>query len=131
MQGLETEVLIIGSGLAGLRAAVESARNGARAIILSKSPVCGASNTALASGGIAAPEKTPVSGLGEVVSGKELENARVVLKAILTSSLERKESRGGLQRQDYPNEGGVEITNRTSVKKRGHNKSFEVGWEQA
>lgn len=52
MQSLETEVLIIGGGLAGLRAAIESARNGMRTLIVSKSPIGMGSNSVLAGGGI-------------------------------------------------------------------------------
>jgi len=75
-------------------------------------------------------DQTPVSRLGEVVSRKELENALVVLKAILTSSLAREESRGALQRQDYPEEGVAEFAKRISVRKKGVNRNFEVSWEQ-
>jgi len=53
----ETEVLIIGSGLAGLRAAIESARNGAKTMVISKSPMTG-SNSALAGGGLSVVNET-------------------------------------------------------------------------
>jgi aspartate oxidase len=75
-------------------------------------------------------DQSPVSSFDEVVSKKELENALVVLKAIITSSLARKESRGALQRQDYPEEGGAEFTKRISVRKKEDNRNFEVSWEQ-
>ncbi len=52
MQSIKTDVLIIGSGLAGLRASIESTRNGLKTMVVSKSPVGIGSNSALAGGGI-------------------------------------------------------------------------------
>ena len=53
MRCLETDVLIIGSGLAGLRAAVESTKSGARTMVISKSGVGVGCNSVLVAGGFA------------------------------------------------------------------------------
>jgi succinate dehydrogenase/fumarate reductase flavoprotein subunit len=52
MQSFETDVLVIGSGLAGFRAAIEAARHGVRTIVVSKSSIEVGSNSSLAGGGI-------------------------------------------------------------------------------
>jgi len=39
MRLLETEALIVGGGLAGLRAAIESAKNGVKTMVVSKSSI--------------------------------------------------------------------------------------------
>jgi succinate dehydrogenase/fumarate reductase flavoprotein subunit len=52
MESLETDVLVIGSGLAGLRAAIEAARHGAKTVLISKSFIETGSNSALAGGGL-------------------------------------------------------------------------------
>ena len=52
MESLETDVLIIGSGLAGLRAAIEAARNDVKTMVISKSSIEAGSNSALAGGGL-------------------------------------------------------------------------------
>jgi len=51
VRSFETEVLVIGSGLAGLRAALEAARNRAAVMVVSKGSIGGACNSALAGGG--------------------------------------------------------------------------------
>jgi succinate dehydrogenase/fumarate reductase flavoprotein subunit len=53
MQSLESDVVIIGAGLAGLRAAIEAAQNGARIIVVSKSGVGMGCNSVLVGGGFA------------------------------------------------------------------------------
>ena len=52
MDSFETDVLIIGSGLAGLRAAIEAAKNDAKTLVISKSSIETGSNSALAGGGL-------------------------------------------------------------------------------
>ena len=82
MQSLETEVLIIGGGLAGLRAAIESARNGMRTMIVSKSPIGMGSNSVLAGGGFSIPtEETGIENhiketlrIGKGLNDRELVN---------------------------------------------------------
>ena len=49
MKSYDTDVLVIGSGLAGLRAAIEAAKHDVRVTLVSKS-VIGVGNTALAAG---------------------------------------------------------------------------------
>jgi succinate dehydrogenase/fumarate reductase flavoprotein subunit len=51
MQSIETDVLVIGGGVAGLRAAIEAARNGVSITVISKSPIGVGSNSVLAAGG--------------------------------------------------------------------------------
>ncbi|AKA49622.1 succinate dehydrogenase [uncultured archaeon] len=50
---IETDVLIIGAGGAGLRAAIEASDNGAKVVVLSKS-LLGKAHTVMAEGGVAA-----------------------------------------------------------------------------
>ena len=57
---ISTEVLIIGGGGAGIRAAIEAREHGAKVLLLSRSRVGYGSNTTIAGGGFAAvlsPEK--------------------------------------------------------------------------
>ena len=51
---METEVLVVGSGLAGLSAAVKAAEEGAEVIVLEKMSAIGG-NSALSGAGIGAP----------------------------------------------------------------------------
>ena len=74
-------------------------------------------------------DSLPVCRTSELISKKELENSVLVLQAILTSSLARKESRGSFQREDFPNQGGDELLRRVSVKIRGVERNLEVNWE--
>ncbi len=50
MQIMDSDVLIIGSGIAGLRAALEVSKSGRRALLISKGPLGKANNTYLAGG---------------------------------------------------------------------------------
>lgn len=50
MEIIDTDVLIIGSGIAGLRAALEVSRNRKRALLVSKAPLGRANNTYLSGG---------------------------------------------------------------------------------
>jgi succinate dehydrogenase/fumarate reductase flavoprotein subunit len=74
-------------------------------------------------------DSIPVCQISELISKKELENSLLVLQAILTSSLARKESRGSFQREDFPSQGGDELLRRVSVKMRGAERDLEVNWE--
>jgi succinate dehydrogenase/fumarate reductase flavoprotein subunit len=74
-------------------------------------------------------DSLPVCQISELISKKELENSLLVLQAILTSSLVRKESRGSFQREDFPSQGGDELLRRVSVKMRGAERNLEVDWE--
>lgn len=53
-QLVATDVLVIGGGAAGLRAAIEARREGARVVILAKSKIGTANNSAISYGGFAA-----------------------------------------------------------------------------
>ena len=70
-----------------------------------------------------------ISQVRDLILKKELQDSLLVLKAILTASLARKESRGALQREDYPQEGGSEFLRRVSVKIREADEDLEVNWE--
>jgi succinate dehydrogenase/fumarate reductase flavoprotein subunit len=74
-------------------------------------------------------DSLPVCQISELISKKELENSLLVLQAILTSSLARKESRGSFQREDFPSQGGDELLRRVSIKMRGTERNLEVNWE--
>jgi len=50
MEIIDTDVVIIGSGIAGLRGALEASRKGKRVLLVSKAPVGKANNTYLAGG---------------------------------------------------------------------------------
>jgi len=71
-----------------------------------------------------------ISQVKDLILKRELEGSLLVLKAILTSSIARKESRGALQREDYPQEGGPEFLKRVSIRIRGSEKEFEVNLEE-
>jgi succinate dehydrogenase/fumarate reductase flavoprotein subunit len=71
-------------------------------------------------------ENLKVKNPTEFISKKEAENSLMVLKAILISSLARKESRGAFQREEYPQEDGSKFPKRISVKKGEKGKDFEV-----
>jgi succinate dehydrogenase/fumarate reductase flavoprotein subunit len=53
IEQIDTDVLVIGTGIAGIRAALEVASAGKRAILVSKSPLGKATNTTLGGGGFA------------------------------------------------------------------------------
>ena len=52
-QALDTDVLVLGSGGAGLRAAIEARKHGVSVLLISKSPIGLSSNTAISGSGIA------------------------------------------------------------------------------
>jgi len=71
----------------------------------------------------------PVCQISELVFKKELQNSLLILHAILTSSLTRKESRGSLQREDFPRQGGDALLKRVSLKMKSSERDLEVNWE--
>ena len=84
-KNLQTDVLIIGSGAAGIRAAIEARRHGVNVLIVSKSPVGMANSTAISLGGLRGSFTdtgeigNPVIHFQETVSGgKFLNNQRLV-----------------------------------------------------
>ncbi|GIS27407.1 MAG: hypothetical protein CM15mP128_1660 [Methanobacteriota archaeon] len=56
----EYDVIVIGAGGAGLRAAIESARQGAKTAIITKS-LLGKAHTVMAEGGPPRPSRTPTT----------------------------------------------------------------------
>lgn len=85
LKSLRTDVLIIGSGAAGIRAAIEARRHGVSVLIISKSPVGMANTTAISLGGLRG-SFTDTGEIGDpaihfqetVSSGKFLNNQRLV-----------------------------------------------------
>ena len=65
----------------------------------------------------------------ELLLKRELQNSLLVLSAILIASLERKESRGALQREDFPKEEGTKFLKRVSVRMKKPEKDLEISWE--
>jgi succinate dehydrogenase/fumarate reductase flavoprotein subunit len=70
-----------------------------------------------------------VSTSRELIQKKEVENSLLVTKAIVVSSLARRESRGAFRREDYLHEGGDEFLKRTSVKMKRTGQDLTVTWE--
>ena len=52
----------------------------------------------------------------------------MVIKAIILSSLARQESRGAIQREDYPQRGGTQFLKRVPIKIKGAQKDLGVNW---
>lgn len=74
MKNRQTDVLIVGSGLAGIRAAIEARRAGAAVLVVSRSAVGKASNSAIAKGnfaipGTGSPEDSPEQHLADIMAG--------------------------------------------------------------
>lgn len=63
LDDMETEIVIIGAGGAGLTAAIEAAMNGAEVIVVEKMPIVGG-NTKYATGGLNAAETSSQEALG-------------------------------------------------------------------
>lgn len=59
-QTITTDVLVIGAGGAGLRSAIEAAKNGAKVLIVSKEPL-GEAHTSMAAGGLNVAMKAPAT----------------------------------------------------------------------
>ena len=70
-----------------------------------------------------------LSQTNDLILKRELEASLLVLKAILTSSLVRKESRGAFQREDYPKEGGSEFLKKVSIRMKSGGEFLETAWE--
>jgi succinate dehydrogenase/fumarate reductase flavoprotein subunit len=70
-----------------------------------------------------------VSQTSDLILKRELETSLLVLKAILTASLVRKESRGAFQREDHPEEGGSELLKRVSIRMKSGGEDLETAWE--
>lgn len=74
MKNWQTGVLVIGSGLAGIRAAMEARRAGDHVLVVSEAPVSKASNTAISKGyfaisGAGGPGDSPVQHLSDIIDG--------------------------------------------------------------
>ena len=84
-QTLETDVLVLGSGGAGLRAAIEARKQGVDVLLISKSPIGLSSNTAISGSGIATatgwrePADSPeVHFKDTILGGRFMSNQRLV-----------------------------------------------------
>jgi fumarate reductase (CoM/CoB) subunit A len=99
---LETDVLVIGGGLAGLRAAIAAARNGVPTILVSKSSIGAGCNSVLAGGGFAM-----------AVSGVTTEDhAKVTLRTgqhVNDRKLVQKLVENGAKEADFLKDAGVRL----------------------
>jgi len=84
-QTIETDVLILGSGAAGLRAAIEARKLGAEVLLVSKSKIGLGNNTAISGSGIAAgtgwrvPTDSPVLHFNDtIIGGRYMSNQHLV-----------------------------------------------------
>jgi fumarate reductase (CoM/CoB) subunit A len=82
---MDTDVLVLGSGGGGLRAAIEARKHGVKVLLISKSPIGLSSNTALSGSGIATatgwrePADSPdVHFKDTIVGGRFMSNQRLV-----------------------------------------------------
>ena len=85
-----TEVLIIGSGVAGSTAALELARLGVRSLVINKGPDASATNTWLAQGGIAAlnGEEEPAVFMDDIVRSGDGINHLPAVEQVVSMSRE-------------------------------------------
>jgi fumarate reductase (CoM/CoB) subunit A len=84
-QTIETDVLILGSGAAGLRAAIEARKFGVEVLLVSKSKIGLGNNTAISGSGIAAgtgwrdPTDSPALHFKDtIIGGRYMSNQRLV-----------------------------------------------------
>ena len=84
-QTIETDVLILGSGAAGLRAAIEARKLGVEVLLVSKSKIGLGNNTAISGSGIAAgtgwrdPADSPALHFKDtIIGGRYMSNQRLV-----------------------------------------------------
>ncbi len=84
-QTIETDVLILGSGAAGLRAAIEARKLGVEVLLVSKSKIGLGNNTAISGSGIAAgtgwrdPADSPAQHFKDtIIGGRYMSNQRLV-----------------------------------------------------
>ena len=84
-QTIETDVLILGSGAAGLRAAIEARKLGVEVLMVSKSTIGLSNNTAISGSGIAAgtgwrvPTDSPALHFKDtIIGGRYMSNQRLV-----------------------------------------------------
>ena len=84
-QTMETDVLVLGSGAAGLRAAIEAGKSGAKVMLVSKSRIGLGNNSAISGSGIAAgtgwrvPADSPDSHFQDtIIGGRYMSNQRLV-----------------------------------------------------
>ncbi|MBI4763902.1 MAG: FAD-binding protein [Deltaproteobacteria bacterium] len=84
-QTIETDVLVLGSGAAGLRAAIEARKFGVKVLLISKSAIGLGNNTAISGSGLAAgtgwrvPDDSPDLHFKDtVIGGRYMSNQRLV-----------------------------------------------------
>ena len=88
---IDTDVLIIGSGVAGLQAALTVAANGKKPILVSKSPIGKANNTILAGGGFthAGSQFSVEDHLRKTLASGRMLNDRALVKCFVKRAPEK------------------------------------------
>ncbi|MFC1533973.1 L-aspartate oxidase [Thermodesulfobacteriota bacterium] len=91
---IDTDVLVIGSGGAGLRAAIEARRHEVNVLLISKSPIGRVNNTAISGSGIAvgagwkeSADSTSLHFQDTVIGGKHINDQRMV--EVMASEIEQ------------------------------------------
>ena len=118
-QSLETDVLVIGCGIAGASAALDAAKSGQNVLVISKNATAEESNTYYAQGGIVSlgPNDYPELLAGDIIAaGDNINNPEAVellaseasqlVDSILLKELRIPFTRSSPERLDYAQEGG-------------------------
>ena len=85
---IDTDVLVIGSGIAGIRAALEIPKQGKQAILTSKSPLGKATNTTLGGGGFACSSDSfsPEEHFDQTMNSGRMINDRILVDRFTTKA---------------------------------------------
>ena len=89
-QKINTEILVIGGGGAGLRAAIAGAREGSRVLLVSQSPVGYGNNSAIAAGKMCVvidPADSPQTYLKDVLSAGRFINNKSLVEILAEHSV--------------------------------------------
>lgn len=89
-QKVNTEILVIGGGGAGLRAAIAGAREGSRVLLVSQSPVGYGNNSAIAAGKMCVvidPADSPQAYLNDVLSAGRFINDKSLVEILADNSM--------------------------------------------
>ena len=120
---VDADVLIIGSGVAGLQAALAVSKSGKKAVLVSKSPIGKANNTTLAGGGFSfATDALSVEAhIEKTLESGRLLNDRKLVKFFATLAPSKFDSRMQLEYFIVNNPG------QSKIPRGGENQVFDVG----